>query len=339
MSIDDNIMVSVICLAYNHEKYIRQALEGFIMQKASFKFEVIVHDDASTDNTAKIIREYAEEYPSIIKPILQTENQTQKHVSKIKNYILPKTKGKYLAWCEGDDYWIDDNKLEKQVHALEENLNCSACISKVAFINVDGKRTGTYLPAFNVDSGCITQDKYLNYCLYPAKFRTLPFQLSGLMMRRSLYVDYFESFKDTRAKFDTGDMPLFLYVGLNGDVYYLNDVMSEYRTGNPTSWTGKNVRNAEKYEIHMNNMINALEYFDDYTQKKYHHSIEMSIKNRKFLVYQKKRDLKRMTDPDMKDWFNSLSKQRQLTYYISYYLPHIYEILKKIRQYFSSKQN
>jgi glycosyltransferase involved in cell wall biosynthesis len=104
----DEIMVSVSCCAYNHEKYIRKCLDGFVRQKTNFKFEVIVHDDASTDNTAEIIREYEKLYPNIIKPIYQKENQYSQGISIKKQYMLPKLQGKYIATCEGDDWWIDD---------------------------------------------------------------------------------------------------------------------------------------------------------------------------------------------------------------------------------------
>ncbi|MBQ8724121.1 MAG: glycosyltransferase [Oscillospiraceae bacterium] len=97
MSESNEIMVTVICLAYNHEKFIRKTLEGFVTQKTSFPFEVIVHDDASTENTANIIREIEEKYPDIIKPIYQTENQYTKKIGINKTFILPKCRGKYIA--------------------------------------------------------------------------------------------------------------------------------------------------------------------------------------------------------------------------------------------------
>lgn len=91
----------------NQELYIAQALDGFVMQKCTFPIEVIIHDDASTDKTAEIIKEYAKKYPCLIKPILQTENQYSKG-SDIWAYLFTKeTKGKYIALCEGDDYWTD----------------------------------------------------------------------------------------------------------------------------------------------------------------------------------------------------------------------------------------
>ena len=113
--------VSILCDTFNHEKYIRETLEGFLKQRTEFPFEIIVHDDASTDNTPAIVKEYAEKYPQIIKCILQKENQYSKKVNFWSDITFPKAQGKYIALCEGDDYWIDELKLQKQVDFLENN--------------------------------------------------------------------------------------------------------------------------------------------------------------------------------------------------------------------------
>ena len=123
----EDLMVTICCTAYNHEPYIRQCLEGFVMQKANFHFEAIVHDDASTDGTAVIIQEYAEKYPNIIKPIYETENQYSKKDGSLAKIMNEHMHGKYIAMCEGDDYWIDPLKLQKQVDFLEQNLDYVFC--------------------------------------------------------------------------------------------------------------------------------------------------------------------------------------------------------------------
>jgi len=116
-------LVSIRCAVYNHEPFLRQCLDGFVMQQTTFPFEAIVHDDASTDGSAAIIREYAEKYPDIIKPIYETENQYCKHYGSlmkiIDDHIHPAAK--YIAVCEGDDYWTDPNKLQLQVDFLESH--------------------------------------------------------------------------------------------------------------------------------------------------------------------------------------------------------------------------
>ena len=118
------LMVTIRCVTYNHEPYIRECLEGFVMQKTNFRFEAIVHDDASTDGTANIIREYAEKYPDIIKPIFETENQYSKRDGSLRRIMNSHMKGKYIAMCEGDDCWIDPYKLQKQVDYLESHPEC-----------------------------------------------------------------------------------------------------------------------------------------------------------------------------------------------------------------------
>lgn len=123
----NEIQVSIRCFAYNHERFIRQCLDGFVMQKTDFRFEAIVHDDASTDNTAAIIREYAEKYPDIIKPIYETENQYSKHDGSLTRIMNAHTRGKYVAMCEGDDYWTDPYKLQKQVDFLESHPDYVMC--------------------------------------------------------------------------------------------------------------------------------------------------------------------------------------------------------------------
>lgn len=114
-------MVSVCCLSYNHEDYIRQCLDSIVTQQTSFAFEVLVHDDASTDKSQQIIREYQQRYPDIIKPILQTENQYRKGKGILGIHVFPKCSGKYLAFCECDDYWTDPNKLQRQVDFMESH--------------------------------------------------------------------------------------------------------------------------------------------------------------------------------------------------------------------------
>lgn len=116
-------LVTIRCTVYNHEPFLRQCLDGFVMQETTFPFEAIVHDDASTDGSAAIIREYAERYPDIIKPIYETENQYSKNDGSLKRVMesAMNPASKYIAYCEGDDYWTDPNKLQLQVDFLESH--------------------------------------------------------------------------------------------------------------------------------------------------------------------------------------------------------------------------
>lgn len=125
-----DILVSINCLVYNHQPFLRKCLDGFLMQKTTFAFEVVIHDDASTDGSIEIIREYAESFPDIFKPIYEKENQFSKvgaFVLEQKMYLASTQTAKYIAFCEGDDYWTDPHKLQKQFDALEKYTDCSFC--------------------------------------------------------------------------------------------------------------------------------------------------------------------------------------------------------------------
>lgn len=143
----DKPLVSICSITYNHAPYIRECLDGFLMQKTDFPFEIIIHDDASTDGTSDIIREYAEKYPNIIFPIIQLENQYSKHrrFDLIIKSCIDISKGKYIAFCEGDDYWTDPLKLKKQIDYLESNSDCNLCYTDVSLLNT---RTGTITDKF-----------------------------------------------------------------------------------------------------------------------------------------------------------------------------------------------
>ena len=114
-------LVTVCCPTYNHEDFIREAIDSFLIQETEFPFEIIVHDDASTDGTAAIVLEYAQRSPRLSRTIIQKENQFSKAALINPRFVFPAAKGKYLAICEGDDYWTDNRKLQKQVMFLEKN--------------------------------------------------------------------------------------------------------------------------------------------------------------------------------------------------------------------------
>lgn len=127
-------LVSICCLTYNHEPYIEKCLDGFLMQQTNFTFEILIHDDASVDKTQAIIKEYEERHPKILNPIYQIENQYSKGISVTMVHQFPRAKGKYIAMCEGDDYWTDPYKLQKQVDFMEYNSEYSLCTHSVEVI-------------------------------------------------------------------------------------------------------------------------------------------------------------------------------------------------------------
>ena len=232
------VLVSIRCLVYNHEPYLRQCLDGFVMQKTNFAFEAIVHDDASTDKSADIIKEYAEKYPDIIKPIFETENQYSKRdgsIRRIMNDATSKTT-KYIAFCEGDDYWTDPLKLQKQFDFMEANPDYSLCFhpAYVKFENGIQERT------------LFGEWKETDYNgLDIIRQWTIP--TASVFFRAKFYnKKYFEIANDRR--FIYGDIVLFEYMSTKGRIKCINEVMSVYRR-NAGGVTEKDKDELSKNEI------------------------------------------------------------------------------------------
>ncbi len=210
------LMVTIRCITYNHEPYIRQCLEGFIMQKTNFRFEAIVHDDASTDGTADIIREYAEKYPDIIKPIFETENQYSKRDGSLARIMDEHTHGKYVAMCEGDDYWIDPLKLQKQVDFLEKHHDYSLVYSKIKCYSQSENRVKAIFGKERKN----LKDRLMKECFIgtcTSCFRTCD------------YFDYIHEIQPNKHDWLMGDVPLFLYLGTKGFGKMFNECMGVYR--------------------------------------------------------------------------------------------------------------
>lgn len=233
------LMVTIRCITYNHEPYIRQCLEGFIMQKTNFRFEAIVHDDASTDETANIIREYAEKYPDIIKPIFETENQYSKLDGSIQRIMSEHIHGKYVAMCEGDDYWVDPLKLQKQVDFLESNPKYSMCAHN-AFVFYQQKND---VCLFNKTS--YSGELSVHDAIHAWKIPT-----ASILVLSEIAKEY----PSWLAVIYSGDYSLILRTLLKGKIYLNSDIMSVYRVsyvGYSASalYKGKNIFMLEQRQI------------------------------------------------------------------------------------------
>lgn len=145
--VDNDVpVVSIVCHTFNHEAFIGEAIKGFLMQKTSFAFEIIVNDDASTDGTAKILDSYKKQYPSLIKVVSHKENQFSKGIAP-RNFSFPLVRGKYIALCEGDDFWVSPDKLQLQYEAFEPGV--SLVFHDAITIEDSWVRAGGYY-----DNGC-----------------------------------------------------------------------------------------------------------------------------------------------------------------------------------------
>lgn len=268
---DNEIMVSVSCLVYNHEKYLRKCLNGFVMQKTNFKFEVLIHDDASTDHSADIIREYEKKYPEIIKPIYQTENQYSKGVSISSTYQYPRARGKYIAFCEGDDSWCNFNKLQKQFEYMESHPECTLCVHEAYKHNC---ATGKDLLYTEIAEEC-------NVPIEQILTEGAMFATNSCFVRKKNHINMPDIFL---AK-GFGDHQLIIYNTLCGYCHYFPDIMSVYNWGTEGSWTQRVYHNNEKRVEQCKEMIALMNRINEYTHYQYNEAIQKKIAKTEFNMH------------------------------------------------------
>lgn len=226
--------VVIECITYNHEKYIRDALEGFIMQQTDFPFVAIVHEDASTDGTAEILREYAEKYPDVIFPIFEKENQYSKKdgsLTRIMHTAIKATGAKYIALCEGDDYWTDPNKLQLQVDFLDSNPDYSMCFHAVEIKNEGVKSIDETFD--KIISKEYSAKEILSKWIVPT---------CSAVLKRTVHEN-----RPTHKDFIVGDNVLWATALTNGKVWGMENIMAVYRR-NAGSWTSTSKSKSKERE-------------------------------------------------------------------------------------------
>jgi glycosyltransferase involved in cell wall biosynthesis len=320
-----SILVSINCITYNHEKYIAQAIESFLMQETDFEYEVLIHDDASTDRTASIIRDYACQYPDIIKPIYQTENQYSKGLKVGTVYNLPRAQGKYIAFCEGDDYWIDPLKLQKQINYMEEHPECSMCAHAVKVVKNGNQAAVRFIKPYNETCAVPIEDIIvggggfigINSVVYPKKCMDTP--------------------PDFYLRAPVGDVPLELYLATQGRVYYLHEVMSAYRIGVAGSWTSRVASSQEKQIEIRTAMIKMTDEFDRYTDYKYAETVELRQFENELLLLIAAGDVQALKQDKYRKHREKLGLYIALLIYLNKYFPAIYNKLRIYKNFITSK--
>ena len=320
----EEIAVSVLCTAYNHQSYIAKALESFVMQKTDFLFEVLVHDDASTDATAEIIRQYEEKYPHIIKPIYQRENQYQKGISPLKRILFPAAKGKYIAICEGDDYWTDPTKLQQQFEYMQEHPDCPL----VGHESIKVFENGDYLGKFShydfsaPGANCLSAEMVIEH--------VNDFHTSSLFLRKESYLRN-KDFIDTVSYYDYVIKILFA-TDLSGDTYIIPQKMSAYRVSSVGSWSQRIRDDKKKYEQHINESIHTLETIDQYRDYKYTQFFEKEILNRKFKIETLNGNKAAWKQPQYQSLIQAMTRRQRIVNYLNLCMPKVFHALHGIYQ-------
>jgi glycosyltransferase involved in cell wall biosynthesis len=220
----DEPVVSICCMTYNHGPYIEDAIEGFLIQETEFPFEILIHDDASVDNTADIIREYKARYPELIRPIYQTENQYSKGVRPFLDFVIPKAKGKYIALCEGDDFWVCSTKLQKQVLFLESNPEYGLVHGGVNHLY---QASGQYIKDYNKTKAIlIPQGEIFEKLLHGNHL----IKTMTACFRKNLFKSHYIKDPEFMSKQWRGiDISIWLTLAFHSKIFYIDEVFATYR--------------------------------------------------------------------------------------------------------------
>lgn len=261
---NENILVTIGCITYNHQKYIKDALESFLKQKTYFRYEILIHDDASTDETCQILKEYEKKYFPLIRVVYQKENQYSKG-KQIFTFLDKYSKGKYIAICEGDDYWIDEYKLQKQISYMEKNPKCGICFHNVAVLDEEKKEIIDFIKPYKKNKVARTKEIIYGDGGFIGT--------SSIVYRKEIM----NNPPDFYLKAPVGDYPLQILTSMKDYGYYINETMSIYRVNTGISWCDKNLTYEKQKELRFK-LIDMLKELDRYSNFKYSKTIKRKIK-------------------------------------------------------------
>lgn len=316
----EEIMVSISCVAYNHEPYVARALDSYLMQKTTFKFEILVYDDASTDRTQEIIREYERRYPEIIKPYYQTENQYSQGKYNVEGFFnYPRARGKYIAMSDADDYWTDDQKLQLQVDYMEAHPECAMCLHSARIEAqekaVQSLKIRPYKKDCIIPAGKVI-DKMFNYPTASLMFRT----------------EYTRDLQDYYYVSPVGDIPIQIHMAAKGTVYYMDREMSVYRQGVSASWSELMKQGDYKENLirHHNEMKRMYRAFSRETGGKYDAYIERACRRMDFLTLLNVKEYDKALVPGYRCFFRELDIRTQALIYFERMAPGAFRMLRRL---------
>ena len=315
-------LVSICCITFNQEAYIRDALEGFVNQKTDFAYEVLIHDDASTDRTAEIIREYEKRYPDKIKPILQTVNQYSlglTNVSGTWNFPRAVANGsRYIAMCEGDDYWTDEEKLQRQVDYMEAHPDCALTFHR-AKVEVQGNAVTERSMRPYKKSRIVTPEEIID--------KTSGYATASLMFR----TDMVRELPDFYVNAPIVDIPLQLLSANRGYGYYMDIPMAVYRLGGAASWTSlmKQGDYEKKQRDYAKAMKAMYQGFDEFSNKRFHDTVVRAWKRLHFLTQVNTRRYDVVLDKKNRQFFRELNARTRFFIWFETRLPGVYRWMQE----------
>lgn len=316
---DTNIMASINCVTFNHVNYIRKALDSFLMQKTDFAFEILVHDDASTDGTSDIIREYAQMYPEQVFPLIQTENQYSQGIDNISGaFNFPRARGKYIFMCDGDDYFLSPDKLQKQVDYMESHPDCTLCIHSARIELVGKALTEGQMRPYR-ESRQIRPEEIID--------KSSGYAMSSMAFPARLV----KQLPDYYVDCPVGDTPIQLMAAAEGYGYYIDEPMSAYRVGVAGSWTaeGMNGDYEGKQRAYCERMKRTYEQYDQATDGRFREAARSASVRTYYHTMVNTKQFGEIFRPEYRRYYRELTPRTRFFLRFEYTMPRAYKMARK----------
>ena len=305
-------------MTYNQKDYIEQCINSILDQQIDIDFDILIHDDCSDDGTYEILINYQRQYPEKISIIHQESRKflIDGFNMMIFKYVVPHINSKYVAYCDGDDYWCDEYKLEKQYEFMELHPEYAMCFHNSYQLKHNNDMSSLWYIKDEDDIGL--QDLI-------SEKPGVPIATSSFLVKSSVFKD----FSDWRKEYSVEDLPLYITAALTGKIHRLKDIMCVYRQFSQGSWSSQNQGNVERLISHQENLIKAINTFNAQTECKYDYLVKNHIAACEFRIAMLKRDYKSILSKKNKRFINQLSKKTRLSLKLQYMFPHLYNIFQR----------
>lgn len=325
---EEKVMVSICCAVFNHLPYLKRTIDGFLAQETTFDYEIIINDDVSTDGSRQLLRKYQQEYPEKLRVIYQEENQYSKGKKIFFDILACEARGKYIALCEGDDYWIDSHKLQKQFDVMERETHCAFCVHKVHDVDLNGVLLNNMYPPEELEEGVILQSKFMDMLFAPSRYW---FHTSSFFFRTSEVKKFNGVYPQFIKQAGVGDVPLTWLLASCGDLYYINSEMSCYRRDTSGSWSAR-MQQREYRRKMTKKQLESLKAYNDFTNCEYFDLLESDITKCEFDYHRLSNDFWAMRQKKYKKLYLMLPVRQRVRYFLISLFPVIEKGYNKFQE-------
>lgn len=314
-----SLPITVVVMTYNQKDYIEKAIDSILSQNINVEYKILIHDDCSNDGTYELLLNKQKENPNKIEIIRQDSRKflIDGFNMMIYKYVVPHINSKYVAYCDGDDYWCDNKKLQKQYDFMKEHQDYSMCFHNAYQLKNNGDMSSKWYidSEGDVDMSFIINDR------------------PGIHIATSsifLKTEVFKDFSEWRKAFPVEDVPMYMTAVIYGKIHRLEAIMCVYRQFAQGSWSSQNKNNKERVIEHLIKLKEATIQFDNETNGKYHQMVVEQNESCDFRIALNNNDYKEIFSKKYRRFVKRMSRKDRISMVMKYKLPRLYKLIHNI---------